>query len=142
MKLSVARDYSENTGMRYCNLSEHSGEDFYHTFLNAKFAEAFMNDESVELNIDGTDDGVGPSFLDESVGNLVYDFTLEVVKQRLTIISTEQPHWIEMINTETYPMWEGRRLDKRQAKITEKHDPWYRLEEGKLVKNEWIKLGN
>ena len=143
MKISVARDYSEYTGLRYCRISEHSGEDFYHTILNPRFAEAYMNDESVELIIDGTQDGVGPSFLDESIGNLVYDFSLEVVQSRLTIISNELPHWLEMIKEETYPTWEQRRIDRREAKITQAHEPWFRLVEGKkLEKKEWIKFNN
>lgn len=139
MKLSVARDYSELTGMRYCRLSDHSGEDFYHTFLNAKFTEAYRNDETVELDIDGTRDGVGPSFLDESIGNLVYDFSLEVVQNRLKVISVDQPHWLVMIKEETYPNWEDRRLHLLEAKITEPHEAWYRLVNGQLIKDVWIK---
>ena len=139
MKLSVARDYSELTGMRYCRLSDHSGEDFYHTFLNAKFTEAYRNDETVELDIDGTRDGVGPSFLDESIGNLVYDFSLEVVQNRLKVISVDQPHWLAMIKEETYPNWEDRRLHLLEAKITEPHEAWYRLKNGQLIKDVWIK---
>lgn len=140
MKLSVARDYSELTGMRYCKISEHSGEDFYHSFLNEKFAEAFENDEVVELDIDGTKDGVGPSFLDESIGNLVYDFTLEVVAQKLKVITVDQTHWLEMIHEETFPNWEERRNNGREALITEAHSPWYRLVNGRLERKEWIKI--
>ncbi len=140
MKISVARDYSEYTGLRYCNISQHSGEDFYHTVLNPKFAEAYENGEDVELIIDGTQDGIGPSFLDESIGNLVYDFTLDVVASRLKIISNELPQWLDMIKEETYPTWEERRKTMREAKVTKSHAPWFRLVEGKLVKDEWIKF--
>ena len=142
MKLSVARDYSEFTGMRYCKISEHSGEDFYHRFLNEKFAEAFENDELVELDIDGTKDGVGPSFLDESIGNLVYDFTLEVIKQKFKVVTADQTHWLEMIQNETYPNWEDRRIKGREAKITKSHSPWYRFVDNKLEKKEWIKFNS
>ena len=140
MKLSVARDYSEFTGMRYCKISEHSGEDFYHCFLNEKFAEALKNNELVELDIDGTQDGIGPSFLDESIGNLVYDFTLKEVEQRFKVVTTDQTHWLEMIQNETYPNWEDRRIKGREAQITESHSPWYRLVNGRLERKEWIKI--
>lgn len=138
MKLTVNTDYSEVTGLRYCNISEHSGEDFYHKCLNEKFAEAYSKNEELILDIDGTEDGCGPSFIDESIGNLVYDFGLKIVKSLLNVISNSEPMWIEMIENETYPQWERRRLEGKEAKVTEKHSPWFRLVDNTLQRNVWI----
>lgn len=138
IKLSVAQDYSKRTGLRYSAMFEYSGEDFYHACLNAKFLEAYLANDILELSFDGTDDGCGPSFIDESIGNLVYDFTLEVVEAHLKVISNDMPMWIDMIEKETYPDWEKRRQEKRPPKITEAHEAWTRLINDKLEKNVWI----
>ena len=138
IKLSVAQDYSKRTGLRYTAMFEHAGEDFYHKCLNAKFLEAYLAGEMLELSFDGADDGCGPSFIDESIGNLVYDFSLDVVKPRLKVISNDMPMWLDMIKSETYPDWENRRKHHIEPKITEPHDAWTRLIDGKLEKKVWI----
>lgn len=142
MKYSVARDYSDLTGMRYCTISEHSGEDFYHKFLNEKFVTAYLQKEQLELNIDGTRDGIGPSFLDESLGNLVYDFTLDVVKKILKVVAFQESHWLEMIKEDIYPTWEERRKRGHQASVTCRHPAWFRLVDGNVVKKVWINPNN
>lgn len=138
IKLSVANDYSKRTGLRYSSISDYSGEDFYHAILNAQFKKAYETGDKLELSFDGTEDGCGPSFIDESVGNLVYDFSLDVVKKHLLIISDDMPMWLDMINDETFPQWEDRRKNGPSPKITEEHHAWYRLSNGNLENKIWI----
>ena len=141
MKLSIATEFSVVTGLRHSAKSEKSGEEFYHTFLNTRFKEALEAGEDLELDLDGTLDSYAPSFLDESLGNLVYDFTLAVVKKRLHLQSTRNPSWIKMIEEETYPQWENRRLAGEARKITIHHDDWYHMSsEGKIEAGQWAIL--
>ena len=136
----VSKDYSPVTGLRYCKRSDHSGEDFYHIKLNSWFAEAYMANEKMTVVLDGGEDGYGPSFLDEAFGNLVYDFTLDVVKRWLIIDSEGDPEWGDSIETETYPIWEENRKNYVEPVKTEDHDSWYRLhlEDGSLEKKVWV----
>ena len=138
MEFNIHRDYSEDTGIRHSKYSETSGEDFYHQKLNEKFYECYTKGDTLYLVLDGGDDGYTPSFLDESIGNLVYDFTLEVVKKLLVVVSTWEPYWLTLLEQKTYPKWERRRLSGEQAKITKAHGPWYRLVNGKVEKRVWI----
>lgn len=136
----VSRDYSPITGLRYCKRSDHSGEDFYHQKLNLWFAEAYQAKEKITIILDGGEDGYGPSFLDEAFGNLVYDFTLSVVKQWLIIESEGDPEWGENIEEETFPIWEDNRKKHVMPVKTEEHEAWYGLEDGSdsLIKKVWI----
>lgn len=138
MQFNIHRDFSEDTGIRHSKFSETSGEDFYHEKLNEIFYECYSRGEILQLELDGGDDGYTPSFLDESIGNLVYDFTLDVVKQRLEIISEWEPYWLAEIEKKTYPKWEKRRREGKQATITKAHGPWYRLVNGVVEKKVWI----
>lgn len=138
MEFNIHRDFSEDTGIRHSKYSETSGEDFYHERLNGIFYECFVKNEELRLVLDGGDDGYTPSFLDESIGNLVYDFTLEVVKRLLVVVSTWEPYWIALIEKKTYLKWEERRINGEQAKITKEHGPWYRLVNGTPVHRVWI----
>lgn len=140
MTFNIHKDYSEDTGIRHSKYSETSGEDFYHDKLNEIFYQCYTNNEELQLVLDGGDDGYTPSFLDESIGNLVYDFTLNVVRSFLKIVSTWEPYWIDEIEKKTYPKWESRRLKGERATITKSHDAWYRLIEGKVEKKVWIQF--
>lgn len=143
MEYSIARDYSNVTGMRNSNITDFSGEDFYHDKLNYVFASAYKQKDKLVLILDGTIDGYSPSFLDEAIGNLVYDFSLNIVKQFLVVVSDDEIQWKDMIENSTYPNWEERRLKGIEPKITKQHNPWYRLVNGRLVQDEWIKyIGN
>lgn len=131
-------DYSQSPGPRYCSQGDDSGEDFYHEKLNALFAEAFKNQSVLVVTLDGAD-GYASSFLDEAFGNLVYDFGAEIVKKYLKIISNDEDIWSTMIFEETLPEWEKRRKNKEHAKITQTHDAWFRVVNGELKKENWIK---
>ena len=134
----ISKDYSPLTGLRYCNRSDHSGEDFYHQKLNGWFKEAYETKEQMKIILDGGEDGYGPSFLDESFGNLVYDFSLVEVKKWLVIDSTIEPDWQEAIENETFPAWQELRDSGKRPIKTENHTAWYRLEDGELKQKIWL----
>lgn len=136
-QISILNDFSEYPKLRYCDLSEDSAEKFYHTILNEKFAQALQNDGSLEVNLDNTA-GYTSSFLDEAFGNLVFDFTLPVVKKSLLLISNDEPYWIDMIEKETFEEWEKRRISNTVPKKTVPHLAWYRMIDKKLEKKVWI----
>jgi hypothetical protein len=133
---SILEQFSEFTGLRHCNISENSGEEFYHKLLNSEFKTAFQNKEQLTIILDGVD-GYASSFLDEALGNLVYDFTLDNVKKYIKLISEQEPHWKDMIENQTYNQWESRRENNEAPKVTEQHEPWYRLINGELKQKTW-----
>lgn len=134
--LTIATDFSRYPGLRNIDISDHSGEEFYHKLLNDTFALAYEGDYTLEVILDGTT-GYAPSFLDEAFGNLIYDFGLDVVKKHLKIISVEEPSWLDKIHGDTYIQWETRRKAEQEPKTTKQHEPWYRLIDGRLCKSEW-----
>lgn len=138
MKFTIATDYSQVTGLRHCSVSDFSGEDFYFKKLNEAFAEAYKKKDKLYLVLDGVVGGYTPSFIDEAIGNLVYDFGLEVVKKTLSVVSEKEEQWKVFVNERTYPTWEKRREKQEEPAITERHGSWYRLVNGKLEEKEWI----
>ena len=88
--------------------------------------------------LDGGEDGYGPSFLDESFGNLVYDFTLEVVNRLVHIDSLGDPEWGESIYEDIYPIWEENRKHQVEPEKTDDHEPWYKLIDGQLQQRVWV----
>lgn len=137
--ISVFSDFSEFPGLRHCAISENSGEEFYHNILNKGFKDAFESKTKLIVNLDDTA-GYASSFLDEAFGNLVFDFTLNQVKNIVQIISEQEPYWKEMIETKTYPEWESRRKKGERPKITIEHSPWYRLQNNKITLETWEHL--
>ena len=78
------------------------------------------------------------SFLDEAFGNLVFDFGIDMIKDKVSFISNEEPEWIDMLIDDTYPEWEKRRNKKVLPKITQTHPDWKRMENGELVDVNYI----
>lgn len=134
--ISVRENFSEFPNLRHCNISDKSGEEFYHKVLNKAFKEAYEKGENLTVNLDSTA-GYASSFLDEAFGNLVYDFTLDVVKKKIEIISEQEPHWKSMILDQTYNQWEARRKNKQVPKVTADHEAWYRLVNNELISKVW-----
>lgn len=134
--ISVLEDFSEFPALRHCNISDESGEKFYHNVLNIAFKEAYENNEKLTVNLDETA-GYASSFLDEAFGNLVYDFTLDVVESKIEIISKQEPHWKEMILNQTFPQWEARRKNNKHPKVTASHKAWFRLINNELKLEIW-----
>lgn len=134
--ISIFKDFSEYPNLRHCRISNNSGEEFYHKVLNKAFKEAYEKGEILRVNLDNTA-GYASSFLDEAFGNLVYDFTLDIVKNRIEIISEQEPHWKEMILNQTFPQWEVRRKNKQKPVVTANHPAWYRLIDNELKLEVW-----
>lgn len=134
--ISVLEHFSEFPALRHCNISDESGEKFYHKVLNKAFKEAYENDDKLTVNLDATA-GYASSFLDEAFGNLVYDFTLDVVKSRIEIVSIQEPHWKEMILIQTFPQWEERRKNGQKPIVTKSHGAWYRLINNEMKHEIW-----
>jgi len=134
--ISVLDNFSESPALRHCNISDKSGEEFYHKVLNKEFKEAYEKNEKLTVNLDATA-GYASSFLDEAFGNLVYDFTLDIVKSKIEIISEQEPYWKDMILNQTYEQWETRRKKKQAPTVTANHDAWYRLIDNELKLKIW-----
>lgn len=139
MTFKISTDYSPVTGLRHCNISDCSGEDFYHNKLNKAFANAIENNDKLILILDGVKGGYSPSFIDEAIGNLVYDFGLSIVKKNLEVISEREKQWTVLITDRTYPSWETRRITSQEPTLTQNHPAWYRLTKNGLECKEWIK---
>lgn len=135
MKTINIREFSTHPGLRHCTISDYSGEEFYHTILNSSFAKSYELDEAVLIDLDGTN-GYPPSFLDEAIGNLVYDFGLNVVKKFVTYKSEEEQYLLDDIEKDTYPNWEKRRNTGQKPKKTEVHPDWYKIVDGELIKSQ------
>ena len=136
MDISVLKDFSEYPGLRHCSISERSGEEFYHIVLNKAFKEAYEQGSNFTVNLDNTA-GYASSFLDEAFGNLVFDFTLDIVKKTISIVSNQEPHWKDMIENQTYQQWEERRVGKNNPKVTQIHDAWFRLVNNNIESKIW-----
>lgn len=136
IKLKIKSDYNEYTGPRYCIQGKSSGEEFYHKLLNPSFVEAYQKGQHLVVDLDDTA-GYLSSFLDEAFGNLVFDFSVDIVRPRLKIISLQEPDWETMILTDVFKDWENRRLNNNPPKKTEEHTEWFRLVDNKLIKKIW-----
>lgn len=135
--ISILRDYSEYPGPRYRKHGKNSGEDFYYNLLNKKFAQAVTDNSVLEVILDGTS-GYASSFIDESFGNLINDFGVDLVKKYLKIISIEEPDWINMITNETFIQWESRRKKGDKIRVSSINtEPWYKYINGKMELQIW-----
>lgn len=135
--ISILEDFSEYPGLRHCSISDNSGEEFYHKVLNRAFKEAIDNNQTLVVDIDNTA-GYAPSFLDEAFGNLVFDFTLDLVKKEVEIISNQEPSWKDMIEKETFEQWEQRRIEDKSPKVTDHHEAWYKYVNDQLESKVWL----
>lgn len=131
--LKVLTDYTEFPGPRYIKQDQRhsSGEEFYITKLNPMFAECLREKDKLVVNLDGTS-GYPSSFLDESFGQLVYDFTKAVVSANVKIISARKK-WPRMIEEETFPEWESRRLKRQVPLVSQECEVFCLDENGQIV---------
>lgn len=130
--LNIRDEFGPVTGLRHCKISEKSGEEFYHELFNSFFKSALDSNVKLEVVLDGIR-GYSPSFIDESFGNLIYDFGEDLVKSNLVIISDSKPFWINNIKTETFPVWIERRKNNKKPIKTAEHEDWWRLNGKQLV---------
>ena len=108
-------DFTENPGPRYIRQDKigesNSGEAFYLQKLNGAFAQAFKENKQLVIELDGVS-GYPSSFLDEAIGELVFDFTLEIVKKQLEFDTVIYKRRVAQVKEETYFQWEKRRMKK------------------------------
>ncbi len=137
MSVLYVSKYTEFPGLRHCSISDFSGEDYYHNILNEAFFLATQNKEILTINLDNTA-GFAPSFLDETFGNLIYDFGIDLVQKNIKLISEDEPYLINLIKNETFIQWEERRKKNITPKKTEDHKSWHRYDNNKyiMVKNQ------
>jgi len=131
--ISIKQEFSPYTGLRHSNVSEKSGEEFYHDILNKEFKLSIDNKEKLTVDLDGIR-GYSPSFIDEAFGNLIYDFGLELVKKHLVIKSDDKPFWKQSIERETFPLWEQRRLNSQAPKKTVSHPERWAFKNNHIIK--------
>lgn len=139
MKNLIIRDsFGDVTGLRHNSISDKSGEDFYHEYLNAAFKECYERNEVLTVDLDGNK-GYSPSFIDEAFGNLVFDYKVENVEKLLKIKSDDFKFWETSVKTATYPLWELRRKRNDEPKKTILHNPWWKINNnGVLEQKIWI----
>lgn len=108
-------DFTENPGPRYIRQDKigesNSGEAFYLQTLNEAFTQAYRDNKQLVLELDGVS-GYPSSFLDEAIGELVFDFTLEIVEKHIDFDTHMYKRRVAQVKEETYPQWEERRKKK------------------------------
>lgn len=108
-------DFTEDPGPRYIRQDKEgamtSGEAFYLEVLNKVFTTCYKEGKHLVLSLDGVS-GYPSSFLDEAIGELVYDFTQEVVSERLHFETRFFKRRVSQVVEETYAQWNQRRKDK------------------------------
>ena len=111
-------DFTENPGPRYIRQDKvgesTSGEAFYLQILNETFAQAYKDNKQLVIELDGVS-GYPSSFLDEAIGELVFDFTLEIVEKYLDFDTHMYKRRVAQVKEETYPQWEERRKNKEHV---------------------------
>lgn len=97
--INVAKDFTEEPGLRYKILSEYSGELFRESLLLPKLMAAIEADEVLFVDLDDTY-GYPPSFLEESFGGLCdyLEWDSEKILSHLQIKSEDEPSLITDID--------------------------------------------
>lgn len=111
-------DFTQDPGPRYIRQDLEgemtSGEAFYINILNKEFKECYENKQKLILCLDGVS-GYPSSFLDEAIGELVYDFRLENVERLLEFETRMYKKRVSQVKEETYIQWEKRRIQKEEV---------------------------
>lgn len=94
--IHIAKDFSEYPGVRSIKSSDFSAEQFYDDILQPKFLGAIGSNKTLTINLDGGA-GYASSFLDEAFGRLSFTFGSGICKDRVVIISTEEPELVEEV---------------------------------------------
>lgn len=100
-KISIANDFSETPGARYYKDGPKSGQDFFENLLSIMFEKALKAGQKLIIDLDGTE-GYATSFLDEAFRSLSDKYDPETVWKNITLISVEEPDWIEEIKSYIY----------------------------------------
>ncbi len=100
IRIKLATDFSRIPGARYPEEGDFSGKEFRENVLFPALQEAIKNNVKLIVDLDGTA-GLGTSFLEESFGGLIREnhVIYEDLKDRLIIISNEDPDYKEEVNS-------------------------------------------
>jgi hypothetical protein len=93
MRLSIAKEFSTTPGPRSKAEGEFSGEQFLATILIPKFTEAEAANETLLVDLDGTE-GYATSFLEAAFGELTRRFGQQKVRAILQFKSEDEPFLI------------------------------------------------
>lgn len=93
---NIAAEFSQTPGARYRTDGNDSGQEFYEDVLESLFDSCLKTGESLKIILDGTD-GYATSFLDEAFGRLAETFGVNLVKEKLSFVSEEEPYLLEEI---------------------------------------------
>ncbi|SIT20951.1 protein of unknown function [Chryseobacterium ureilyticum] len=102
------KDFTEYPDARYIEHDSSSGEEFYYNYVKPNFERAINENKQLVVDLDDTA-GYASSFLDEAFGNLVYDFSFDIIKLRLQIISNQEPDWIKLILDDIIYIWKEKK---------------------------------
>lgn len=120
-------EFTKIAGGRYQKAKgKNSGETFYHEILNPKFTEAVRKETCVFLDFSKVL-SFGPSFIDEAIGNLIYDFGIELVLKYLKH-NIKNQLIVKLLEDDTYNEWQNRRIIDKKPKKTVMHKAWYYLD--------------
>ena len=99
MNIKLAQHFSKTPGARYPSEGAFSAQDFREKWLRPNLQEAINKNVKLEIDIDGTA-GIGTSFLEESFGGLIRvdKISYDDIKKTITIISNDDPEYIDEIN--------------------------------------------
>lgn len=129
--VSVAADFTTNPGADLIEHSDYSGQEFYEKILKPKFEEAIAKETQLDVNLDFTN-GYTASFINQCFGSLVEEFGIEQVYRTVSIISNEEPQWINYIYGTVFKNAQKRYDDKNNRqktaiKLLELYKKIYRL---------------
>lgn len=96
IKIKFTKDFTPYPGGRSRKVGDHSAEEFYEDVLQPKYKEAKEGKTQLTVDLDGSA-GYAGSFLDEAFGRLGHEFGFDDVKERLVIVSTEEPYLVDDI---------------------------------------------
>ncbi|MCI3937067.1 STAS-like domain-containing protein [Chryseobacterium aahli] len=102
------KDFTEYPDARYIEHDSFSGEEFYYEYIKPNFEKAVSENKYLVVDLDDTA-GYASSFLDEAFGNLVYDFSIDIIKLKLKIISNQEPDWIDLILEDIIDIWKEKK---------------------------------
>lgn len=98
MRLKISEQFSVTPGARYRSDGPFSGQEFFEDSLKPMFLEAQAANEILKVDLDGTE-GYATSFLDEAFGRLATEFGSEKAWKGITLVSNDEPDWIEEIKS-------------------------------------------
>lgn len=109
--INIAKDFSRCPGARYPEEGNYSGQEFREQLLSPKLTIARETGVHLVIIMDGSA-GYATSFIEEAFGGLVREgrFTLEQILDTITIVSEEDPSYIDDAKAYMKNAWEHRKV--------------------------------